>query len=138
MNAPGPPDPLLPDAPGWPVAIAAGLLAAGAALAYGGSLAGPFLYDDTSAIGLDPNFAPAYNDRAWALHEKGEDAKALPDAEKAVALTSQNARTLETRAEIYEKLGQRSKAIADYRAVLKLVPDEEASKRGLKRLGAKL
>jgi tetratricopeptide (TPR) repeat protein len=41
-----------------------------------------------------------------------------------------------TRAEILEKLGQREKAIADYRAALKLNPANDDSKAGLKRLGA--
>jgi tetratricopeptide (TPR) repeat protein len=35
-----------------------------------------------------------------------------------------------------EKLGQREKAIADYRAALKLNPANDDSKAGLKRLGA--
>ncbi len=74
--------------------------------------------DYTQAIALEPNFDNYYNSRAWAYHLKGEDTKGLPDAQKAVVL-SPIADNIETRAEIYEKLGQRDKAIADYRAALK-------------------
>ncbi len=44
---------------------------------------------------------------------------------------------LETRAEIYEKLGRRDAAIADYRAALKLSPKMPEALAGLKRLAAK-
>jgi tetratricopeptide (TPR) repeat protein len=64
----------------------------------------------------------AYNSRAWACHEKGEDAKGLTGFEKNVALAPTSAYSIETRAEIYEKLGHRDKAIAGYRAELKLDP----------------
>lgn len=93
--------------------------------------------DFSQAIALKPDFAMAYNSRAWSLHLKGEDAKALPDSEKALTLVGNDAAYIETRAEILEKLGQREKSIADYRAALKLDPADDASKAGLKRLGTK-
>ena len=80
--------------------------------------------------------AMAYNNRAWAYHEKGEDAKGLPDAEQAVVLEPIPSR-LDTRAEIYEKLGRRDQAIIDYRAALKLDQNYPAAINGLTRLGAK-
>jgi tetratricopeptide (TPR) repeat protein len=92
--------------------------------------------DFSQAIALNPDFASAYNGRAWSLHVKGEDAKGLPDVEKALTLAANNAVYIETRAEILEKLGQRDKAVADYRAALKLDPTDDGSKAGLKRLGA--
>lgn len=97
------------------------------------------LYDQAiadygKAIAFRPDYAEAYNNRAWAYHEKGEDGKGLPDAENAVALMP-NAHSIETRAEIYEKLGLRDKAIADYRRVLELEPDEAEARSGLERLG---
>jgi len=67
---------------------------------------------------------------------KGQDAKGLPDIEKALTLDANSAVYIETRAEIFEKLGQRERSIADYRAALKLDPTDDASKAGLKRLGA--
>ena len=92
--------------------------------------------DDTRAIAFRPRYAAAYNNRAWAYHGKGEDAKGLPDAEKAVAW-ERISNNLETRAEIYEKLGRRDAAIADYRAALKLSPKMPEALAGLKRLAAK-
>jgi len=71
---------------------------------------------------------------------KGEDAKGLADIadiEKAIALVANDAAYIETRAEILEKLGEREKAIADYRAALKLDPTDNDSRAGLTRLGAK-
>ena len=92
--------------------------------------------DFSQAIALKPDFASAYNSRAWSLHLKGEDTKGLPDIEKALTLDANSAAYIETRAEIFEKLGQREKSVADYRAALKLDPADNASKAGLKRLGA--
>lgn len=92
--------------------------------------------DLTQAIALKPD-ANAYNERAWNYHLKGEDAKGLPDANKAVALTPRDAAAIETRAEIYEKLGQRKKAVADYRASLRTEPGQQTSLDGLKRLRAR-
>jgi tetratricopeptide (TPR) repeat protein len=92
--------------------------------------------DFSQAIVLRPEFASGYNSRAWSYHLKDEDAKGLPDIEKALTMDANNAGYIETRAEILEKLGQRDKAIADYRAALKLDPTDDSSKAGLKRLGA--
>jgi Tfp pilus assembly protein PilF len=84
---------------------------------------------------LNPQYSDAYNSRAWTYHVKGEDAKGLPDAEKAVALAPKDANSIETRAEIYEKLGQRDKALADFRVALKLAPAMKEARDGVKRLG---
>jgi tetratricopeptide (TPR) repeat protein len=91
--------------------------------------------DYTRAIALKPDYAAAYNNRAGVRHKKGEDGVGLLDAEKAVALAP-TANRIETRAEIYEKLGRRGEAVADYRASLKLDPDMQEARDGLKRLGA--
>ena len=92
--------------------------------------------DTTKAPELRPANAAAYNNRAWALHLKGEDALALPDAEKAVTLAPSSVPPLETRAEIYEKLGRRRDAVADCRAVLAIEGGLQLARDGLKRLGA--
>jgi Tfp pilus assembly protein PilF len=98
------------------------------------------LADLSKAIALAPSDPENYNSRAWANHLKGDDAKGLPDVQKAIAMRSDNGDTIETRAEIYEKLGKRELAIADYRATLKLSsPGSQAvldAQRGLKRLNA--
>jgi tetratricopeptide (TPR) repeat protein len=100
--------------------------------------------DCSQAIALKPDYAEAYAWRAHAYQVKGEDAKGLRDAEKAVALAPQEVGTnvrkaavksiaLGTMAEIYEKLGQRDKAVANYLASCARCPWVLDA---LKRLGA--
>jgi tetratricopeptide (TPR) repeat protein len=90
--------------------------------------------DYSHAIALNPNYDSAYNNRASVYDTKGDGAKGLPDADKAIALAP-TANHFGTRALIYEKLGQRDKAIADYRAALKLDPNHKSAQDGLNRLG---
>ncbi len=92
------------------------------------------IQDQTRAIQLDPTNASAYYNRAGDYHNKGEDAKALPDADRSIALAP-TANHFQIRGEIYEKLGQRDQAIADYRAALRLDPNRKSSLAGLQRLG---
>lgn len=73
--------------------------------------------------------------RARACHEKGNDAEALLDVEKALAMSPGNEYMLLVRGEIYESLGRRDKAFADYRAVLDRNRANEAAWNALKRLG---
>lgn len=80
--------------------------------------------------------AATYNNRAWYYHLIGADAKALPIITKALALAPKEPAILETRAEIYEKLGRRDEAIADYRAALAGSPAMKPAKDGLARLAA--
>jgi tetratricopeptide (TPR) repeat protein len=92
--------------------------------------------DYSKVIEFKPDYAEVYNNRAWDYHLKGEDAKGLPDAEKAVGLAPTDTYFLETRAEIEEKLGQKDKAIADYDESIKSDSKNSAAIDGLKRLGA--
>jgi Tfp pilus assembly protein PilF len=78
----------------------------------------------------------AYNDRAWAYHALGKEQDGLRDVNMALLLAPKNAAVIETRAEIYEKLNDRDKAIADYREALKLDPKMTQASDGLKRLNA--
>ena len=87
-------------------------------------------------IQLKPNDAIGYNNRAWNYHLAGRDAEGLPDANQAVSLAPNDAGTIETRAEIFEKLEQRDKAIADYRRSLLLDVSMKRALEGLKRLDA--
>jgi tetratricopeptide (TPR) repeat protein len=82
--------------------------------------------DCSQAIALKPNYAAAFGWRAQAYHASGEDDKALHDAEQTLALAPNGylspekalvqAKAHETLAEIYEKRGQRDKAIDQYLA----------------------
>ena len=94
--------------------------------------------DYTEVIRRDPTFSASYNNRAWALHLKGEGALGLADAEKAVALLSHDKDVLETRAEIYEQLGRKADSIADYETVLAINPGERLAHEGLSRLQAEI
>jgi len=94
------------------------------------------LADMNKAIELKADSAIYYGGRARVYHRIGSDAQALPDAEKAATLRPADAGILETRAEIYEKLGRRNDAVAGYRAVLQIDSTIEGARDGLKRLGA--
>jgi tetratricopeptide (TPR) repeat protein len=106
--------------------------------------------DDNGAIGefaqnrlLRAVKAASFSGRAWALHMTGHGAEGLLDANMAVQLadlqptpSSVKARFIEIRAAIYEKLGQRDKAVADYRAALEIEPGRRGALSGLGRLNA--
>ena len=62
--------------------------------------------------------------------------RALEDANKSLQLRPYGADAFDTRAHIFEILGRRAEAISDYQKALRLNPDIEGSKEGLKRLGA--
>jgi Flp pilus assembly protein TadD len=78
---------------------------------------------------------PTPKGRAWNYHLAGQDTEGLSDANRAIALAPKNASFIETRAEIYEKLGQQDNAIAEYRQALSLAPNMKSAQDGLKRLG---
>jgi tetratricopeptide (TPR) repeat protein len=60
----------------------------------------------------------------------------LADAERALELDPNYLPALETRAQIFEALGRREEAIADFRRALALDPKLKESAEGLERLGA--
>jgi Flp pilus assembly protein TadD len=62
--------------------------------------------------------------------------RALEDAQKAAQLRPFDAEVLDTQAHILEILDRRAEAISCYRTALRLNPDIEGSKEGLRRLGA--
>jgi tetratricopeptide (TPR) repeat protein len=85
--------------------------------------------------------AEYYNSRAWAYFKAGKPAQGLPDVRKALELQPNYARALDTRGSIFEALGRREQAIADFRRALSLgANDPEVQASGtdaLKRLGAR-
>ena len=100
------------------------------------------LADLSQAIALQPDYALAFSNRGHVLLHQGLYDQALADANKAVTFADNDNKLgtstlFEYRAEIYEKLGQRDNAIADYRKALSLVPAlHQDAKDGLARLGA--
>jgi tetratricopeptide (TPR) repeat protein len=91
--------------------------------------------DYTKAIEIDLKSAWAYNARAWAYFKAGKAVQGLPDAEKSLELRPNDAETLDTRGSIFETLGRKEEAIADFRTALRINSNLESSKEGLKRLG---
>ncbi|MDQ0396321.1 rhomboid family protein [Labrys monachus] len=74
------------------------------------------------------------NNLAWSLFKVGRNREALGHAESAVKSAPDTAAFLDTRAHIYEALGERAKAVADYEAALRQDPSIQESKDGLARL----
>jgi len=63
---------------------------------------------------LEPNFAVALNNRAWAYFRWGKAATGLPDIEKSLKLDPFAAHSLDTRAHIRQALGDPKGALNDY------------------------
>lgn len=81
------------------------------------SLKGQFersIDDYDAAIRIEPNFAVALNNRAWAYHKWGKGAKGLADVEKSLALNPMSEHTWDTRAHIRQSMGQHAAAFTDY------------------------
>lgn len=80
------------------------------------------------AIELDPNFAEAYNNRAYTRMVKQDYANALPDLDRAIELRPGYVNALMNRGDIYNYYYaiDRRRAIEDYDRVLQLVPGPES------------
>jgi len=89
----------------------------------------------TQAIDSAP-IAGNYLNRAYVYQLLGDNADAMKDAMRAWELTPHNADILEARGEIYENLGDRSSALADYHAALQSDPDQQHAQEGLTRLAS--
>ena len=61
----------------------------------------------------------------------------MADVQQALELAADDAAALDTRAHVFEAMGKRNEAIADYRAALLKEPTLQSSLDGLKRLKAK-
>jgi regulator of sirC expression with transglutaminase-like and TPR domain len=71
-----------------------------------------------------------------AYFKAAKAAQGLPDAKKSLSLRPDEPEALDTRGHIFEALGRRQEAIADFRRALAKMPDLQESKDALKRLGA--
>jgi len=68
------------------------------------------------AISLDPIFLDPYINRAWAYNEKGLFDKAIADCNKVLEIEPGNAPAINNRGVAYFRLGEKEKAIQEYRA----------------------
>jgi tetratricopeptide (TPR) repeat protein len=70
--------------------------------------------DYDASIALNPDFAVALNNRAWAYFRWGKATDGLPDVRRSLALNPTNAHALDTRAHIHQALGDARAALDDY------------------------
>jgi tetratricopeptide (TPR) repeat protein len=85
--------------------------------ALGYSLKGEYataIRDYDVAIQMQPNFAVALNNRAWAYFRWGKAASGLSDVEESLRLEPTAAHTLDTRAHIRQVMGDPKGALSDY------------------------
>jgi tetratricopeptide (TPR) repeat protein len=75
---------------------------------------GTAIRDYDVAIQMQPNFAVALNNRAWAYFRWGKAATGLPDVEESLRLEPAAGHTLDTRAHIRQAMGDPKGALSDY------------------------
>lgn len=78
--------------------------------------------DYTTALWLYPQFATAYNNRAYAHIEVGKLKLALDDINAAMKL-EHDSTFYNTRGKIYHKMGDFDKALADYKTAISIDPN---------------
>lgn len=79
--------------------------------------------DYDAAIRINPDFAVALNNRAWAYFKMGRPADGLPDVERSLALDPTSPHAYDTRAHIRQWLGGPEGALADYRRAMQFGDD---------------
>lgn len=75
--------------------------------------------DYDSAIGLNPDFSIALNNRAWALFKSGRAQDGLADVERALSLSPGSPHALDTRAHIRQDMGDVPAALSDYELAMR-------------------
>lgn len=76
------------------------------------------IQDYDRAIELNPSFAVALNNRAWAYFKWGRGAEGLPDVEQSLRLNPMSEHTWDTRAHIRQTLGNHDGAFTDYQQAM--------------------
>ena len=74
--------------------------------------------DYTKATEINPKDAYNFSGRAWTYFKAGQAARGFPDAERALELKPNEPDFLDTRGEIFEALGRRDEAVADFRRAI--------------------
>ena len=77
------------------------------------------LSDYDRAIAINPDFAVALNNRAWAQFKAGRPRMGVVDVEKSLALSPGSPHTYDTRAHIKQALGNPAGALADYETAMR-------------------
>jgi tetratricopeptide (TPR) repeat protein len=89
----------------------------------------------TNAIAVQP-LARIYRDRGWIYHLQGLEGHAVRDLTRAVEMNPSDPYAYGMRGKVFETVGNRVAAIADYRKAAKLNSNYPAPKNALIRLGA--
>ena len=76
------------------------------------------IQDYDRAIALNPNFAVALNNRAWAYYKWGRGAEGLADVEQSLRLNPMSEHTWDTRGHIRQLLGNHGGAFTDYQQAM--------------------
>ncbi|MEI8173183.1 MAG: tetratricopeptide repeat protein [Deltaproteobacteria bacterium] len=79
------------------------------------------------AIRLKSDYADAYNNRAAAYVDLGQNQRAIQDFDTAIRLKSDYADAYYNRGGAYTKLGQNQRAIQDFDTAIRLKPDDAAA-----------
>jgi len=77
------------------------------------------LDDYDKSIAIDPNFAHALNNRAWAYFKIGQPERGIDDVERALKLSPLSPHALDTRAHIHQALADSKQALRDYRRAMR-------------------
>jgi len=75
-------------------------------------------YDE--ALNLNPDFAVAWNNRAWSLFKSGQPRRGLPDVQRSLKLSPFSAHSYDTRAHIRQVTGDPERALKDYNMAIRL------------------
>ena len=76
------------------------------------------IQDYDRAIELNPNFAVALNNRAWAYYKWGRGAEGLADVEQSLRLNPMSEHTWDTRGHIRQMLGNHAGVFTDYQQAM--------------------
>ena len=79
---------------------------------------GKAIEDYDAAISINPNFAVALNNRAWAYHKWGRGSEGLEDVERSLRINPMSEHTWDTRAHIRQSMGNHSGAFTDYQQAM--------------------
>lgn len=92
----------------------------------------------SSALELQPDFAEAWNRRAFLFHKADDSQRALADLRRVLALDPNHFRALEGMAIILRGLGEKKAALAAYKKLLEVYPFFAGAKTAVEELSVEV